>query len=492
MTDAAARLAAVVGPHQVRGTAAAPLTADLVAALAAAFVDEVGAQSREVLIGHAGSEPVELVAAFTRGAQSRGATVVDLGPCSTDQIRFGSGTLNAPAALISVPPGAEAALTVLRAGALEVSLEHGLGAIRDRAAVYLSDGPTPVTVPGGHREFDLLPDYTAAVRALVGLSGIRPLIVVVDAGGGAAATTVPAVLGDPNATAPAAPAAPTPTTRHTLIPLFFTADPDLPPHPVDPAFPATLADLKNAVIQHDADLGLGFDTDAGRCVVVDETGSVVSPSTIGAILCRRQIEQARAGNPVQDLSVLYDHTVSRAVPEMIEAAGAMALPTSVGGALMRAELRATGAIFGCGHSGDFYFPSFWSADSGLLAALQILAEIGSASRPLSELATDATPYSHSGEISCSVESVPGVYARIVDTWMGAADFEEFDGLTVTGLTSADEAFWWLNVRPAQSEDAPEAGQQPTAESVLHVTVEAATPEVMVRIRDEALALMQGG
>jgi phosphomannomutase len=299
---------------------------------------------------------------------------------------------------------------------------------------------------------------------------------------------VPAVLGDPSSPAPAAPPA---TAPLTLIPLFFTTDPDLPPHPIDPAIPATLVDLKNAVIQHNADLGLGFDYDAGRCVVVDETGSVVAASAIGAILCRRQIERAGAENPGQELSVLYDHTVSRAGPESIEAAGAIALPAPVGQASMRAEPRATGAIFGCGHSGDYYFPSFWSADSGLLAALQILAEVGSESRPMSELATDATPYSHSGEISCSVESVPGVYARIVDTWMGAADFEEFDGLTVTGLTTADEAFWWLNVRPAQVEDAPDAGQQPATESILHLTVEAATPEVMVRIRDEALALIQG-
>ncbi|TFD29438.1 phosphomannomutase/phosphoglucomutase [Cryobacterium cryoconiti] len=483
-TDAAARLAAVVGPHEVRGTAAAPLTADLVAALAAAFVDEVGAQSREVLIGYAGSEPVDLVAAFTRGAQSRGATVVDLGRCGSDQIRFGSGTLNAPAAFISVPPGAGAALTVLRAGALEVSLDHGLGAIRDRAIAYLADGPMPVTVPGGRRELDLLADYAAALRALVGLRGIRPLTVVVDAGGGAASASAPAVLGNPNATAPEAIALPV-----TVVSLPFTPDPE--PHLVDLAAPATLVDLKNAVIQHDADLGLGFDTDAGRCVVIDETGSVVAPSAIGAILCRRQIERARAENPGQDLSVLYDHTVSRVVPETIEAAGAHALPTPVGGELMRAELRATGAVFGCGHSGDYFFPSFWSADSGLLAALQVLAEVGSQPRPLSELATDALPYSHSGEIGCSVESVPAVYARIVDTWMGDADFEEFDGLTVTGMTSADEAFWWLNVRLATSDEAMEPGQQPALESVLCLTVEAATPEVMVRIRDEALALIQG-
>ena len=122
------------------------------------------------------------------------------------------------------------------------------------AVDYLADGLVPVATPGGHRKLDLLPDYAAGLRALVGLTGIRPLTVVVDAGRGAAAVTVPVVLG---------------TSPLTIVPLFFDQDPDLPPHPIDPADPATLADLRNAVFAHEADLGLGFVSDVGTCVVVD-------------------------------------------------------------------------------------------------------------------------------------------------------------------------------------------------------------------------------
>lgn len=494
-TDAAARLGAVVGPGEVCGTTAAPLTAQLVAALAAAFVDEVGAQSREVLLGHDRGEAGELVAAFTRGAEARGATVVDLGVCSTDEIRFGSGARNAPAARITA-----SSLTMLRAGAQEIGHDHGLGAIRDRAVGYLAAGPTPVATPGRRREFDLLPDYAAGLRALVGLTGIRPLTVVVDAGRGAAAVTVPYVLGDDAGKAAGDPAGgasaaadPAETPRPaalTIVPLFFDQDPDLPPHTIDPADPATLTDLRNAVIQHEADLGLGFDADGGRCVVVDETGCVVPPSAIGAVLARRAIASARIENPGRDVVVLHDLNVSRFVAETIEAAGAAAVPTSVGGSLMRAELRATGAVFGFGYSGDYYFPQFWCADSGLLAALHVLAELGFQPRPLSALATDAMPYAHSGEISMAVDDLPGVYARVVDAYTGSADFEEIDGLTVIGLTSVDEPFWWFNVRPSRTE--PERAPQQQQKQVrpeLRLTVEAGTPEVMVRIRDEVLALM---
>ncbi|HSP76731.1 MAG TPA: phosphomannomutase/phosphoglucomutase [Cryobacterium sp.] len=479
-TDAAARLDAVVGPGEVRGTAAAPLTEDLVAALAAAFVDEVGAQSREVLVGHDQADAGDLVAAFARGASARGATVVDLGVCSTDEIRFGSGSLNAPAARITV-----SSLSLLRAGAQEVGFDHGLGAIRDRAVGYLVDGPAPVATPGGRRDLDLLPDYAAGLRALVGLAGIRPLTVVVDAGCGAAGLTVPYVLGNA-AAGPAAAESPL-----TIVPLSFDQQPDLPPHTIDPADPATLTDLRNAVIRHEADLGLGFDSDGGRCAVVDETGSVVPPSAVAAILARRAIARARTENPDRDLVVLHDLNVSRFVAETIEAAGAAAVPTPVGGSLMRADLRATGAVFGCGHSGDYYFPPFWCADSGLLAALHVLAEIGFQPRPLSALATDAMPYAHSGEISMAVDDLPGVYARIVDSFTGSADFEEIDGLTVVGMTSVDEPFWWFNVRPSRTEPerAPHQQQQKPLQPLLRLTVEAGTPEVMVRIRDGVLALI---
>ena len=491
-TDAAARLDAVVGQDEVRGTADQPLTGQMVAALAAAFVDEVGAQSRDVLVGYDRGEAIELAAAFAQGANARGATVVDLGVCSTDEIRFGSGTLNAPAARITT-----SSLTLLRAGAQEIGQDHGLGGIRDRAVGYLVEGTAPVATPGTRRTLDLMPDYAAGLRAIVGLSGIRPLTVVVDAGRGAAAVTVPVVLGDGSGAA-----AEGRTTRDTadtagdagrgspltIVPLFFDQDPNLPPHPIDPADPTTLTDLRNAVIQHAADLGLGFDPDGGRCVVVDETGSVVPASAIGAILARQVIAQARIETPDRDQLVLHDLTVSRFVAETIESNGAAAVPVPVGGAPMRAELRSTGAVLGCGHSGDYYFPRFWCAESGLLAAMYVLAEVGFQSRPLSALATDAMPYAHSGEISVAVDDLPGVYARIVDAFTGSADFEEVDGLTAIGMTSVDEPFWWFNVRPSHPvpQRAPEQ-QQP--QPVVRLTVEAATPEVMVRIRDAVLALV---
>jgi phosphomannomutase len=476
---ASALLSAVVGSDVVRGVVGESLTSDIVTALAAGFVDEVGADGGEVLVGHDGGDSaLELAADFGRGAQARGATVVDLGVCSTDEGCFASGSLNTPAALVTTGrhPAGPAAITLLRAGARDIGQDTGLAAIRDRAAEYLAEGMTPVSTPGGRREAELRARYAARLRALVELSGIRPLTVVVDAGHGAAAVTVPAVLGE------AAGLAPLPIT---VIPLFFERDGRegaAQPRVTDPSEPAgqgDLVDLQNAVIQHAADLGLGFDSDAGRCVVVDETGALVDASAVGAIIARREIARARAAAPDEDIVVVHDLIVSRIVPETIEAAGAVPVLTGVGRSAIKAEMSATGAIFGCEHSARYHFRDLWDADSGLLAAMHLLGELGSQARPLSELAAEVTPYARSGEISSPVAELPGAYARIVEAFTGAADFDELDGLLVTGMTSADEPFWWFSVRPSRTE------------SLLRINVEAGTPGEMVRIRDEVLALVNG-
>jgi phosphomannomutase len=141
-------------------------------------------------------------------------------------------------------------------------------------------------------------------------------------------------------------------------------------------------------------------------------------------------------------------------------------------------MRETGAVFGGEHSAHYYFRDFWSADNGMLAAMHLLAEFGSHEQPLSQLAAVYSPYAQSGEINSSVEDVPAAYARIVEAFTGRAEFDELDGLTVTGLTDESEPFWWFSVRPSNTEP------------LLRLNVEAADVATMGRLRDEVLALIR--
>lgn len=465
-------LSPFIKAYDVRGLVGTQLTAEVVGALAAAFVDEVDAAGKDVVVGHdmRDSSP-EFAAAFAVGARARGGNVVAIGLCSTDESYFASGRLNAPAAMFTAShnPATYNGIKFSRAGAQGISFDTGLRAIRDRATEYLANGVTEVTVPGSFTERDMLGDYAAYLRSLVDLSGIRPIRIVVDAGNGMGGLTVPAVLGT------AAGLAELPIE---IVPLYFELDGTFPNHEANPLEPKNLVDLQKAVVEHGADLGLAFDGDADRCFVVDEKGHAVNPSAVAAVVALREITRVRTAQPEGDIFVIHNLITSRIVPETIEAAGAIPVRTRVGHSLIKDQMAATGAIFGGEHSAHYYFRDFWGADNGMLAAMHFLAEFGSQPGPLSAIAAKYTPYAQSGEINSTVTDVPGAYERIVEAFTGRADFDELDGLTVTGIVSADEPFWWFNVRPSNTEP------------LLRLNVEARTPAEMERVRDEVLALIR--
>lgn len=470
-SEARARLDAIVKAYDVRGVVGDGLTGETVEALAAAFVDEVGAGGGAVVVGHdmRDSSP-GFAEAFARGAVARGADVVSIGLCSTDESYFASGSMNAPAAMFTAShnPAAYNGIKFSRAGAQGISLDTGLAAIRDRAADYLEQGIAPVAATGTVSTVDVLADYAAYLRSLVDLSGIRPLKIVVDAGNGMGGLTVPAVLG----TAAGLPALPL-----EIVPLYFELDGNFPNHEANPLEPANLVDLQRAVVEHGADLGLAFDGDADRCFVVDEQGGAVDPSAVAAIVALREIARVQAMGEA-DVAVIHNLITSRFVPEAIEAAGATPVRTRVGHSLIKDQMKVTGAVFGGEHSAHYYFRDFWGADNGMLAAMHVLAEFGAQEAPLSAMSTRFTPYALSGEINSVVDDVPAAYTRIVEAFTDRAEFDELDGLTVTGMTSGDEAFWWFNVRPSNTEP------------LLRLNAEGGDAVTMTAIRDEVLALIR--
>ena len=465
-------LASFIKAYDVRGLVGSQLTAEVVTALGAAFADEVDAAGEDVVVGHdmRDSSPA-FAAAFAAGVQSRGGNVVSIGLCSTDETYFASGHLNAPAAMFTAShnPASYNGIKFSRAGAKGISFDTGLRSIRDRATAYLADGVAAVAVPGGYRELDVLADYAGYLRSLVDLRGIRPIRVVVDAGNGMGGLTVPAVLGQ---------AAGLPALPIEIIPLYFELDGSFPNHEANPLEPANIVDLQKAVLEQGADLGLAFDGDADRCFVVDENGDAVTPSAVAAVVALREIIRVRKLQPEGDIFVIHNLITSRIVPETIEAAGAIPVRTRVGHSLIKDEMAVMGAIFGGEHSAHYYFRDFWGADNGMLAAMHFLAEFGSQPGPLSQISKKYTPYALSGEINSTLNDIPEAYDRIVEAYTGIGEFDELDGLTVTGIVAADEPFWWFNVRPSNTEP------------LLRLNVEAATPDAMARVRDSVLELIR--
>lgn len=453
--------------YDVRGIVGETITAETVRATGAAFVDVLELSGRTVLVGGdmRPSSP-EFMDAFADGARTRGADVVKIGLISTDELYFACGVYDAAGVTFTAShnPAEYNGMKMAQAGAVPVSSETGLYEIRDLAQRYLAEG-----VPAGEREGsvedrEILADYAKHLRGLVDLSGIRPLKVVVDAGNGMAGLTTPAVLGDAELEA----------LPLEIQPLYFELDGTFPNHPANPLEPENLRDLQAAVVEHRADLGLAFDGDADRCFVIDEKGEPVTPSAIAALVADREIARAQAEGEEQPV-VIYNLITSKAVPELVEAKGGRAVKTRVGHSFIKAVMASEGGVFGGEHSAHYYFRDFFNADTGMLAAMHVLAALGGQEKPLSELAEKYNPYVASGEINSKIEDKAAAVERVREALAGEdVEVEDSDGTTFTHRTEG----WWFNLRPSNTEP------------FLRLNVEAPDTATMERVRDLALSLVR--
>jgi len=454
--------------YDVRGIVGETITAEAVRAIGAAFVDVLGLEGSTVLVGgdmRPSSE--EFAAAFAQGAAARGAQPRLLGLISTDELYFACGHLNAAGVTFTAShnPASYNGLKMAKAGAVPVSSDTGLFKIRDAAQRYLEEGlPAPVDRPADVGHLDVLADYAVYLRGLVDLSRIRPLKVVVDAGNGMGGMTTPAVLGDQIL----------PGLPLEIVPLYFELDGTFPNHPANPLEPANLVDLQRAVVQHGADLGLAFDGDADRCFVIDERGEAVTPSAITALVARREIARAKAAGEAEPV-IIHNLITSRAVPELVKAEGGRPVRTRVGHSFIKAVMASEGAVFGGEHSAHYYFRDFYNADTGMLAAMHVLAALGEQDGPLSELAAEYEPYSPSGEINSEVVDKDGAVERVLADFADeAVSVDQLDGTTI----AARDGGWWFNLRPSNTEP------------FLRYNGEATTPDTMAAIRDRVLSIVR--
>jgi len=428
MARTAAAVHRVIKAYDVRGLVGEEIDESLSAEIGAAFARLMRAEGgRQVAIGHdmRDSSPT-LSAAFATGVTSQGLDVVRIGLSSTDQLYFAAGLLDCPGAMFTAShnPAAYNGIKMCRAAAKPVGADTGLTVIYDDliAGVATYDGR-----PGTVVDRDVLADYGMFLRSLVDTSGLRPLRVAVDAGNGMAGHTAPAVLG--------------PIDSITLLPLYFELDGSFPNHEANPLDPANLVDLQKFVGAVGADIGLAFDGDADRCFVVDERGRPVSPSTVTSLVAARELKREIGA------TVIHNVITSRAVPELVSERGGTPLRSRVGHSYIKALMAETGAIFGGEHSAHYYFRDFWGADSGMLAALYVLAALGEQQRPLSELTADYQRYESSGEINFTVPDASGCVDAVLKSFGDRIhSIDRLDGVTVD---LGDDS--WFNLRSSNTE-----------------------------------------
>lgn len=419
-------LDSIVKAYDVRGTTPDQMNEDVAHALGVAFVGFTG--SSTVLVARDMRQTGEsLVRAFSEGATSMGADVIDLGLASTDLVYFAAGTLDMPGAMFTAShnPAQYNGVKFCLSGARPVGIDSGLDVIRDTAKMVLAgSGPAPVAPRGTVSQRDMLEEFADHVVSFIDVSSIRPMKVVADTANGMGGLIVPVVF-----------------SRLPMIELevmYPELDGTFPNHPADPIQPANQRDLQARVVAGGFDVGLAFDGDADRVFVVDEKGRGLSGSTTTAVLAAGILRT----NP--GATILHNLICSKAVAEVVRENGGHPVRTKVGHSNIKQVMAETGAVFGGEHSAHYYFLDNFRADSGIIASMFVLAEMSRAGVPLSQLRVPFERYEASGEINTEVHD-PNAVIDIVAARFAGLPQDRIDGLTV------DCGDWWFNLRPSNTE-----------------------------------------
>lgn len=449
-------LKSVIKAYDIRGVVGETIDEDFVRTAGAAFASILRGEGEDrIAVGHdmRPSSPA-LSEAFAEGAASQGVNVTLLGLTSTDELYFVAGTQRCAGAMFTAShnPAKYNGIKLCRAGAAPVSTDTGLS---DIARMLVEGVPEYAGEPGVVEKRDALDEYATYLRELVPVPTRRKLVVAVDAANGMAGMTVPAVLGD--------------LSNVDIRPLYFELDGTFPNHEANPLDPKNLVDLQRFTVEQGADIGLAFDGDADRCFVVDERGEAVSPSAITALIASRVL----ADNP--GATVIHNLITSKTVPEVIGEQGGKAVRTRVGHSYIKAQMAEHSALFGGEHSAHYYFAEFFNADSGLVAALHVLAALAEQDAPLSEMMAAYDRYAASGEINSEVADQAAATQRVVDAFRDRADsVDTLDGVTIQLRNSKA----WFNVRASNTEPLLRLN----AEAPTRAEVDSLTKEILGIIR----------
>jgi len=396
----------------------------------------------------------DLAEAFARGVCDQGVDVIMIGLASTDGLYFASGKLNLPGAMFTAShnPAKYNGIKLAKQGAAPVGEATGL---RDIKNLVFSGIENFAQVKGVVTQQDMTEQYAEFLHSLVDLKNIRHLKIVIDAGNGMGGFTVPKVLNGLNL---------------EIEEMYFDLDGNFPNHEANPIEPENLVDLQKKVREVNADLGIAFDGDADRAFFIDENADLITPSAITALIAERELKRE------PNSAIIYNLITSRAVAEVVQENGGEPIKTRVGHSFIKQVMKEKNAIFGGEHSGHFYFRDFWFADSGMLAALHVIAALGEASptTTISQLLKTYNRYHASGEINTKVSSPSDTSEKVKRFFQSnpAIEIDDLDGLT---FATAD---WWVNVRPSNTEP------------LLRFNAEANTSQLLSEISDSVLAVIR--
>jgi phosphomannomutase len=435
--------------YDVRGIYPDQINEEIVRKIGLAFHnvldEEDRARSNTVIVGRdmrAHSGP--LAEALIDGLLASGLDVVDIGLATTPMSYFAVGSMKAAGGIqvtASHNPSKYNGCKFSRHDANPVSGDHGIPLIE--AKVASGDLPAAAT-PGTRTQADIFEAYGDRLLSFLRRpEGARRLKVVADAANGMGTLYQPLLE----------------RAGIELIPLFFELDGSFPNHEANPLKLENLETLAEKVKETGADLGVSFDGDADRSAFIDEHGEPVGSDIMTALIAGELLSRDPGKH------VVYDLRSSRAVGEYISECGGTPVRERVGHSFIKATLRGNQGIFGGELAGHYYFRDLYTADSSLLAVLEVLNLLWKHGKSLSEVVAPLHRYAKSPEINFEVEDKAGKIDELATRYADGSS-DRLDGITI------QYPDWWFNVRPSNTEP------------FLRLVLEAETPELLAEKRAE--------
>ena len=438
-------MAEIFKAYDIRGVYPADVNFAVAEKIGRAYVCFSGA--RKVVVGRdMRPHSQELFDGLCAGLLAQGASVIDLGLCSTPQSYFANGTLKADGSIMitaSHNPGEWNGFKLCLANAVPIS---GATGIMDIKKLVERDQWQDAPQPGKLSRYDIGPEYGAFLRSFA-VPGARKLKVVCDFANAMGMYEIAGIR-----------------DLFDVVPMYDTLDGTFPNHEANPLKTETLTAICQKVRETGADFGAAFDGDADRCGFIDDLGQIIPMDLFTALIAQDILSRGPA-------TILYDLRSSRAVPECIRANGGKAIQSRVGHAFIKAQMRENNAVFAGELSGHYYFKQNFTAESQGLAMVMLSNLIGRKNRPLHDLIAPLKKYFSSGEINSKVADVKPILLELKKRYADG-NLYELDGI------SSEYPNWWFNVRASNTEP------------LLRLIVEADTKELMEAKRDELLSIIR--
>lgn len=299
-----------------------------------------------------------LTQALKQGLLDSGIDIVDLGAVATPVMYYATNTQGLDCGLMvtgSHNPADYNGIKMVLAG--KTLTQEDI----DILYQFVNKG-TRILGTGKETSLDVIRHYTQRILSDIKLK--RPLKVVVDCGNGIAGPIIPAVIAELGC---------------EVIPLYCDVDGRFPNHHPDPTIEANLVDLKKAITEHDADIGLAFDGDADRLGLITNKGEMIWPDRLMMFYAREMLARLPGS------TIVFDVKCSSHLEQVIEVAGGRAKMCPTGHSIVKAVMKKEDAVLAGEMSGHLFFKDRWFGfDDALYSACRLLEIISASDLTVSE------------------------------------------------------------------------------------------------------------